>query len=85
MKQKCVSKFFAIAVRGINQICTVFVKNDFFSEKFKMLGFNNWVKEKAYLFPFECLTLEKNQEQSSTKQAQSKKLTKFSMFHFEVI
>ena len=31
------------------------------------------MQENAYLFPFECTTLEKNEEQGSTTQAQSKK------------
>ena len=88
MRQNCfheVSKIFATAVRGINKIRTVFVKNDQFSSFEQNSRSNNHVQENAYLFPFECTTLEKNEEQGSTTQAQSKKVTTFSMFHFEVI
>ena len=88
MTQNCfheVSKIFAIAVRGTNKIRTVFVKNDHISSVEQNSRSNNYVQENAYLFPFECTTLEKNEDQGSTTQAQSNKVTTFSMFHFEVI
>ena len=43
------------------------------------------MQENGSLFRFDCKTLEKIEEQGSTTQAQSKKVTAFSMFHFEVI